>query len=287
MADGQPLVISIARHIRQRTVYHSTLQRPAIYHFTQCKFSEKHQSAPTLNVLLYPGHILPYGPPEEHPAGTKSNNSRHNFKKIILIHHIFIYLLTGMKDTSLYDEFVAGRISGVYHSFFRPLVSFAQRYLGSEYSYIAEDVVQEAILQTYLRKDRINDPSSLKSYLYHSVRNSSLNILRKKNAHLNYLKAFDESDADITHKIIEEETFRILMEAIRSLDQTQREMLGMIYFESLKTSEIACKLGISEIAVKKRKSKLIRELRQILSDKGLSLLVFAIIVANISENTLS
>ena len=166
-----------------------------------------------------------------------------------------------MKDGSLYEDFVSGRISGLYHRFFRPLMSFASHYLGTEYAYLAEDVVQESIFQTYLKKDRIENPSSLKAYLYHSVRNTSLNILRKKNAQLNYLKNFEESDTDITHKIIEEETFRILMETISALRPEQREMLNMSYFEGLKNAEIAQRLGISESAVKKRKAKLIQELR--------------------------
>lgn len=189
-----------------------------------------------------------------------------------------------MKGSTLYEEFISGSIAGVYHSFFRPLLSFARRYLGPEYDYLAEDVVQEAIFQTYLRKDRIGNPSSLKSYLYHSVRNASLNILRKNNARLNYLKTFDESDADITHKIIEEETFRILTETIGSLDPVHREILDMSYFEGLKTAEIAHRLGISEIAVKKRKAKLIQELRRLLSDKGLDLLVLTMILAQLSSN---
>lgn len=189
-----------------------------------------------------------------------------------------------MKDGSLYEDFVSGRISGLYHRFFRPLMSFASHYLGTEYAYLAEDVVQESIFQTYLKKDRIENPSSLKAYLYHSVRNTSLNILRKKNAQLNYLKNFEESDTDITHKIIEEETFRILMETISALRTEQREMLNMSYFEGLKNAEIAQRLGISEIAVKKRKAKLIQELRKILSDRGLDVLVLAAILARISAD---
>lgn len=189
-----------------------------------------------------------------------------------------------MKDGSLYEDFVSGRISGLYHRFFRPLMSFASHYLGTEYAYLAEDVVQESIFQTYLKKDRIENPSSLKAYLYHSVRNTSLNILRKKNAQLNYLKNFEESDTDITHKIIEEETFRILMETISALRPEQREMLNMSYFEGLKNAEIAQRLGISEIAVKKRKAKLIQELRKILSDRGLDVLVLAAILARISAD---
>lgn len=188
-----------------------------------------------------------------------------------------------MNDSVLYEDFVAGRIAGVYRSFYRPLLSFALRYLGAEYAYFAEDVVQESIFQTYLRKDRIDTPFALKSYLYHCVRNASLNILRKKNAQLNYLKNMDASETDITHDIIEEETFRILAETICRLAPEERELLNLSYFEGLKNAEIASRFGISEIAVKKRKAKLIRELRKILSDRGLDMLVLAWILMRISS----
>lgn len=189
-----------------------------------------------------------------------------------------------MKDNGLYEDFVSGRVAGLYRRFFRPLMSFASHYLGAEYAYLAEDVVQESIFQTYLKKERIENPTALKSYLYHSVRNASLNILRKKHAQQNYLRNFDETDTDITHRIIEEETFRILMETIGALDPEQREMLNMTYFEGLKNAEIAERLGLSEIAVKKRKAKLIETLRQLLSDKGLGVLALAIILSRISSN---
>lgn len=189
-----------------------------------------------------------------------------------------------MKDNGLYEDFVSGRVAGLYRRFFRPLMSFASRYLGAEYAYLAEDVVQESIFQTYLKKERIENPTALKAYLYHSVRNAALNILRKKKAQQNYLRNFDESDTDITHRIIEEETFRILMETIGALDPEQREMLNMTYFEGLKNAEIAERLGLSEIAVKKRKAKLIETLRQLLSDKGLGVLALAIILSRISSN---
>ena len=188
-----------------------------------------------------------------------------------------------MKDSAIYEDFRCGKIAGLYHSFYRPLTSFAQQYLGDDYAFLAEDVVQEAFFQTFLRKEQIVNPSSLKSYLYHSVRNASLNILRKRNARGNYLKAAEESEADISHRIIEEETFRLLSEAIGELSPGHREVLEMSYFDGLKNAEVAQRLGISEIAVKKRKAKMLQALRQILSDKGMTLVAISMLLSSLSS----
>ena len=187
-----------------------------------------------------------------------------------------------MKDSDLYSDFMAGRFTGLYHSFYRPLTAFALRYLGDDYSYLAEDVVQEAIFKTYLRKKFIENPTALKSYLYHTVRNTSLNILRKQGSRERYLKVAEETETDITHKIIEEETFRLLFEAIAELPTPQREVLELSYFEGLKNAEIAQRLGISEISVKKRKARTLDALRKILSDKGLSITAISAMLSILS-----
>lgn len=188
------------------------------------------------------------------------------------------------ESTPSYKEFQSGNMAGLYRSFYRPLISFATSYLGPECAYLAEDVVQESFFKTYLRKDYLANSSSLKSYLYHTVRNTSLNILKKRNSHEKYLEAAEESEADITRKIIEEETFRLLFEAINELNPHHREVLELSYFEGLKNAEIAQRLGISEIAVKKRKAKLLQNLRNILKEKGLTLSLITFLLSNLSSN---
>lgn len=166
-----------------------------------------------------------------------------------------------MTDRSLYSDFKSGRLDLMYSDFYPALIAYAVRFLGPKYAYLAEDCVQESIFKTYLVKDRIADEPSLKAYIYTSVRNRAIGILRKDSSHNNYLKQFDLSEKDILASLIERETMRRLFIAIDSLPEQLRRIFDMSFEEGLKNREIAAMLGISESAVKKRKARMLSLLR--------------------------
>lgn len=187
-----------------------------------------------------------------------------------------------MDGQSIYDDFISGDVESLYMEMYRGLVCFASRYLGPNYSFLSEDIVQECIYGAFKRKDTIK-PDRLKPYIFTSVRNSCLNVLRKGRSSDNYLKHFNESDNDFINNIIEEETFQILFNAIEKLSLTHREVLNMSFFEGLKICEIAQKLSLSEIAVKKRKASALSALKDILTREGLigpevALLALAVLI---------
>lgn len=172
-----------------------------------------------------------------------------------------------MIESSIYADFISGDVESLYVEMYRGLVSFAHKYLGPTYAFLSEDIVQECIYSTFLRKENIK-AESLKSYLFTSVKNSCLNVLRKGRSSDNYLKHFNETDNDFINNIIEEETFQILFNAIEKLSLNHREVLNMSFFEGLKICEIAQKLGLSEMAVKKRKAGALSALKNILLKDG-------------------
>ena len=65
-----------------------------------------------------------------------------------------------------------------------------------------------------------------------------------------------------TGALIELETLDALYEAIESLPAEYRTLLRLSFEEGLKNAEIAQRLGVAEITVKKRKARLIEMLRQ-------------------------
>ena len=180
---------------------------------------------------------------------------------------LFCNFALSMDEHSIYDDFISGDIESLYMKIYRGLVSFANNYLSPNYSFLSEDVVQECIYNAFKRKDSIKR-GFLKAYLFTSVRNACLNILRKGRSNENYLKYFNESENDIINNIIEEETFHILFTTIEKLSFNHREVLNMSFFEGLKISEIAQRLGLSEIAVKKRKANALEALKELLAREG-------------------
>ncbi len=158
-------------------------------------------------------------------------------------------------------DFRVGQIDGFYVEVYPSLLSFVLGILGDEQSLLGEDCVQEAIFKSYAARTSFDTPQHLKSYLYHVAHNNAVSLLRKQQSHRNYLsQSFDESE-DLSNAIIRQETLDRLSEAINSLSEPLREIYHLSFEEGLKNAEVASRLGISESLVKKRKTRMIRELR--------------------------
>lgn len=178
----------------------------------------------------------------------------------------YFYNFATMAGRNLYKDFQSGRMELLYSEYYPALISYAVRFLGQNYAWMAEDCVQESIFKAYLVKDRIPDGQALKAYIYTSVRNRAVSILRKDNSQRNYLKNLELSEQDIMASIIEQETMRRLFVAIDALPEHFRQVFDLSFEEGFKNQEIARMLGISESAVKKRKAKMLTLLRKSVSE---------------------
>lgn len=171
-----------------------------------------------------------------------------------------------MNDDAIYKDFQSGTMQALYESMYPSLMSYAMKLLGYDYSFLAEDCTQDAIYKTYLNKGLISNTKQLKAYLYTAVRNKAISILRKGSSRRTFLKTVDTSEQDITIGLIEQETQRMLFAAIDNLPESYRAIVEMSFEEGLKNAEIAKRIGITESAVKKRKYKMLENLRQQLDD---------------------
>lgn len=171
-----------------------------------------------------------------------------------------------MSHGHIYKDFINGRMKSFYEDYYPALLLYASRFLGEDFSFLSEDIVQDAIYKTYLERDRILSESSLKSYLYTSIHNSAVSILRKAGSRDRYLSQQDTVTGDLTNCIIEQETLRRLFLAIDHLPQPYREVVELSFGDGLRNAEIAEILGISVSAVKQRKSKLILLLQKMVAD---------------------
>ena len=190
----------------------------------------------------------------------------------------FVFLIfVEMSEQHLYKDFVNGRMKSFYDEFYPTLLIYASRILGEEFSFLSEDIVQDTIYKTYLERNRLHSESSLKSYLYTSVHNSAVSVLRRAGSRNRYLNQLETASDDLSNSIIEQETLRRLFVAIEKLPQPYREVIELSFGDGLRNAEIAEILGISVSAVKQRKSKLLLLLQRMVadgSDSALLLLPF-------------
>ena len=139
----------------------------------------------------------------------------------------------------------------------------------------AEDVVQEALLQTYLRLEELRDPERYGAWLCGIAANLAKMRLR---ASSRGVASLDElvggmrvppgvlAAPDPTPEQAAEtrELLRALLAAVAALPDGHRDVVLMHHVEGLSCQEVACLLGRSTGAVRVRLHRARRELRELL-----------------------
>lgn len=148
----------------------------------------------------------------------------------------------------------------VYKTAFRSLVYYASEITGQ--AHLSEEVVQDVLLKIWQNRSELSIKGSFKAYLYQSVHNHALNVIRQQKTRkesVNLLSSektwkfisetYDLND-DLIDRIFSDETEVIIDQIIKKLPEQCRKVFLMSRFESLKNEEIATQLGISENTVK-------------------------------------
>lgn len=161
----------------------------------------------------------------------------------------------------------------LFQKYYRPLIMFAMRYLGGQDK--AEDVVQSLFITVWERKKAFFSEESLHVFLYNSVRNICLNLLKHERVEKKYADYIltNEKDFEKEYDWLEEELYESLFKAIDELPPRCREVF-LLSLDGKKNEEIAQELHITLLTVKTQKKKAIRYLRERLGDWVL-LLIFS------------
>lgn len=131
---------------------------------------------------------------------------------------------------------------------------------------VAEDIVQDIFCKLWEKKDEIQISTSLKSYLYQSTINHSLNHLKKlKRSGIreelfvsSNLSEENNAESNIALKEINE----IVKTAVDLLPQACRTIFVLSRFQHLSYKEIASNLGISPKTVDNQIVKALKHLRK-------------------------
>ena len=143
------------------------------------------------------------------------------------------------------------------------LCNFALKYTKNEED--AEEVVQDVFYKIWEKRSFINIKTSIKSYLYISVRNKCLqNINHKKiiRIHQNHIESQgNPKTINPDENIIYEESIDIFNEALNTLPDRWRERGKRSRFEGLRYKEIAEELAVSVKTVEANISKALKTFR--------------------------
>ncbi len=145
---------------------------------------------------------------------------------------------------------------------------------------IAQELVQEAMLQAYLSLNHLQDSARFKGWLCGIVANECRNYLRKLKPFTCSLDALVSTPWDDgingSHMVLDpqdivekHEAQQEVLAAINKLSARNRQAALLFYYQQLSLQEIATSLGISLVAVKSRLHKGRNELRELLGAAGM------------------
>ncbi len=130
----------------------------------------------------------------------------------------------------------------------------------------AQDVVSDSFVKLWERREMIVKTGSIKSYLYTTVKNACVDILRRRERSLkleNEISALsNEWEQTVLQKLIEAEVLRHLVAARAKLPTKAKRVFEMFYFENKSYQQIADELSISIHTVKNQKIRAVKQLRK-------------------------
>jgi len=173
-------------------------------------------------------------------------------------------------DAFILKKLVAGdedAFKYFFDHYYDDLCNFVNAYVRDEN--LAEDIVQNIFVDLWENRDRLADNKSLKSYLYSSSKNKSLNHLRDLKNHNRIEKevvGISADSTDSTSEIIDYEEMKMLISgAIDQLPDRCKEIFQLSRNEELSNKEIAEKLGVSVKTVENQMTIAFRKIKEYLA----------------------
>jgi len=160
-------------------------------------------------------------------------------------------------------QFSKEEFEKLFRDYFKPLVAFAKKYTSDIDA--AKEIVHDVFVNLWNKREQIDIQKSVKSYIYTSAYNRSLNYLRDQKK-FDFNQSVESSMENNFSWSFEENMDAIELEekinkTIDNLPEKCRQVFMLSRFEGLKYHEIADKLGISVKTVEGQISKALAVLK--------------------------
>ena len=141
-----------------------------------------------------------------------------------------------------------------------PLLRYAFALIGRRA--VAEEIVQEVFLQLHTHWDDVDSP---RAWLFRSVRNRAYNYIRDNQREIlkiddGNVQSPNAEDETPEATLLRMEAIGALRQIVEELDETDRQLVKLKYFEGLKYRDISAQTGLSISNVGYRLHHILKEL---------------------------
>ena len=169
-------------------------------------------------------------------------------------------------ETVLFNKIKKGDAKAfetLFHQYYGYLCLYASKIIEDDIA--AEEIVQSFFVGFWEKREKLNIETSVKSYLFRSVKNLCLNHIQHNKTKLRYAQTIlsdNSTNQNNNDGFSEINLAEKIEESIQSLPTKRREIFRLSREDGLKYREIAEKLNISIKTVETQMSLAIRTLRE-------------------------
>lgn len=155
-----------------------------------------------------------------------------------------------------------------FNTYYKDLYDFSRKYLNNKE--VAEEIVQDVFIYLWNNINKIDINISLKSYLYTSVKNRSLNYIKSKYNRIEHVELDETGDNNIgltANEMVEyKELEKLINLAVEALPNRCKDIFYLSRNSEMSYQEIADELNISKDTVKLQIKIAIKKLKEYLKD---------------------
>lgn len=187
--------------------------------------------------------------------------------------------MNSIEEKALFEKIQKGdekAFERLFNHFYKYLCVFASRIIEDDIS--AEEIVQDFFVKLWERKQSLTIETSLKNYLFRSVKNLCLNHIKHNKIKLQHAKQIiaEAEKQSFKHNFIEVDLEKDIADSIASLPKKRQEIFRLSREEGLKYREIAEKMNISIKTVEAQMGLAIKTLREKLKKYNTFLFFFVL-----------
>jgi RNA polymerase sigma factor (sigma-70 family) len=184
---------------------------------------------------------------------------------------------TSTNEYLVWKDFKSGNLAAyslIYRKYFFVLYNYGLKFCSDKE--LIKDCIQDLFIKIWNNRENLNDTTSVKYYLFTSLKNKLIDALKSSNQRLKMsddvmnLEIIDDSDSESELFYFQKEK---VFRAMNKLSQHQQKVLEMKFYKNQSNQEIAQELGITIQSVYNSVFKTLRSLRKQL-EIGLLLILY-------------